>query len=32
MLLVDLGTTGSAQFIELGIVHLILGGHPGVAN
>jgi hypothetical protein len=32
MLLVDLGTTGSAQFIELSIVRLFLGGHPGVAN
>jgi hypothetical protein len=32
MLLVDLGTTGSAQFIELGIVHLILGGRSRVAN
>jgi hypothetical protein len=32
MLLVDLGTTGSTQFIELGIVRLILGGHAGVAN
>jgi hypothetical protein len=32
MLLVDLGTTGSTQFIELGIVRLILGGRAGVAN
>jgi hypothetical protein len=32
VLLVDLGAAGSAQFVELSIVRLILSGHAGVAN